>query len=331
MPLLFNPENDLALGVGCSHYTPPPRVSALHDAGALMPAWWAREDDYVLAPDADESVVEWLRREYGLRFDVGAGGLPEPWGWSSDARRQFLMAGVRPEVLPSDAEIDGMRMLSHRRTSVEILRRLGIPELAGREIAVPEELHEPSFIKSPWSCSGRGVFSSRGMRPDVVMDRMAGMIHRQGSVMVEREYAGIRNFAALFRSDGGRVAFAGWSVFETGPGGSYSGNLVAPQGVLEERIGHNIEIEPIGQVLSEIIAPFYAGPLGIDMMVYEEDGREKVHPCIELNLRMTMGFVAMEVQRRLGLDSPALLGWEYGKPAGTPLLVPRHGFALTLR
>ena len=33
--------------------------------------------------------------------------------------------------------------------------------------------------------------------------------------------------------------------------------------------------------------------LGIDMMVVKENGLRKLHPCVEINLRRTMGHVAL--------------------------------------
>lgn len=332
MPLLFNPENDLALGLGCRHYTPSPRVSALHRAGELMPAWWAGAGDEILAPHAREEEIEWLRREYGLTVKTGIVGRPAPWGWSEDAARQFAVAGVGRELLPSHEQLERMRQLSHRRSSVAILRELGCGHLAGREVCSADDIPvEPLFIKSPWSCSGRGVFSTRGRSVASVRDAVAGIIRRQGSVMVEREFDRVRDFAALFRSDGRRVRFAGWSVFRTGASGAYSGNVVAPQGVLKAEIGCEVDIRPLEEVLTRLVAPHYAGPLGVDMMVYRDGHEERVHPCVEMNLRMTMGFVAMEMQERLLLDSPRLLGWEYGSVSGTPVLMPVGGFALTLR
>ena len=51
----------------------------------------------------------------------------------------------------------------------------------------------------------------------------------------------------------------------------------------------------IGQVLlaiDELIAPHYDGPVGIDMMFYwDENGKIALNPCVEVNLRMTMGMV----------------------------------------
>ena len=42
----------------------------------------------------------------------------------------------------------------------------------------------------------------------------------------------------------------------------------------------------------------YRGPLGVDMMVVDVDGMRAVHPCVEVNVRRTMGMVAVDVARR---------------------------------
>ena len=48
--------------------------------------------------------------------------------------------------------------------------------------------------------------------------------------------------------------------------------------------------------MTEMVAPHDTGPLGVDMLA-GNDGT--LNPCIELNLRRTMGFVARDVFNRL--------------------------------
>jgi len=69
------------------------------------------------------------------------------------------------------------------------------------------------------------------------------------------------------------------------------------------------------------------------MMAYEgDDGMTHLHPCIELNLRMTMGVAAMKIAYRLSPTRPMLMSWQRAATTdNTPtLLKPREGFALTL-
>lgn len=169
--------------------------------------------------------------------------------------------------------------------------------------------------------------------------------------MVERGYDKITDFASLFHSDGKRVTFRGLSLFITESRGVYSGNVVAPQAMILDMIDRSAQsvglhtstdlpqrihdiassLEPI---LSGLICPHYTGWLGIDMMIYRDtDGQPRIHPCIELNLRMTMGVVAMYVADRLNPSTPGLISWQRTVTPPDPhhlLLPPRDGFALTL-
>ena len=47
--------------------------------------------------------------------------------------------------------------------------------------------------------------------------------------------------------------------------------------------------EKICTLLPAIIDGKYVGPFGVDMMIAEE----QLHPCVEINLRRTMGHVAL--------------------------------------
>lgn len=351
---LFNPENDLALGLGCRHYTPPPHAAAIHRAGALLPLWWAEAGDLVLAPDSLKAEARELAARFGLSGEVGNPADASealPWGWSPDAKRQFLNAGVREEILPSDAEIERMRLLSHRRMSIEIISRLNgdypIPiETTDADEVVERERATPGcFIKSPWSGSGRGVFCARSLDTDALRRRAEGIIHRQGSVMVERGLDKAMDFAALFYSDGKRVEIRGLSIFSAEARGMYSGNIVAPQDFLRQQLAGCINIAEVDaivsqeeEILTELVAKSYRGWMGADMMAYrrEDDGRMAVMPCVELNLRMTMGVVALKIAEKLAVDTPHFLAWEHNKTAaldgadGLTLLPPSDGFALRL-
>lgn len=352
---LFNPENDLALALGCPHYTPPPHAQAIHNAGALLPMWWAVEGDMILAPPSLSGEADRLASRFGLHgavsADPGSATVALPWGWSLDARRQFIRAGVDESVLPDDAAIARMRSLSHRRMSVEILTRLadGSPvplETTDAEAVVTMERQHPGcYVKSPWSGSGRGVFCARSLDDGALRRRAEGIIHRQGSVMVELGLDKVLDFAALFHSDGSRVEFRGLSVFSTEARGMYSGNIVAPQSYLLSRLAGLIDTDVLmttirreEEILTELIGPAYRGWMGVDMMVYRDpEGTMRVMPCVELNLRMTMGVAAMMICDRLDIATPHFLAWEHGKDTDTKetsdsflILPPSDGFSLRL-
>ena len=55
-------------------------------------------------------------------------------------------------------------------------------------------------------------------------------------------------------------------------------------------------LRDIAILAQDKISPLYTGPFGIDMMVVRNNHDEHVlHPCVELNLRRTMGHVALSL------------------------------------
>ena len=56
--------------------------------------------------------------------------------------------------------------------------------------------------------------------------------------------------------------------------------------------------EFVQQFLKQEIAPYYNGDAGVDMFVYQEDGKYKLHPFVEVNLRKTMGLAAHDIYAR---------------------------------
>ena len=113
----------------------------------------------------------------------------------------------------------------------------------------------------------------------------------------------------------GQVCFAGLSLFHTQEGGAYSGNLAGHPAVLQERIPPAVRpaLESVSQALPSLLAthlaPYYRGPLGIDMMVVrqaDKPNRLLLHPCVEINLRPTMGYAALWASRSLNDEGPYL-------------------------
>jgi hypothetical protein len=61
-------------------------------------------------------------------------------------------------------------------------------------------------------------------------------------------------------------------------------------------------IDQVLMAIDDLIAPHYNGYLGIDMMLYwDENGKIALNPCVEVNLRMTMGMVTAAMGSRHGL------------------------------
>ena len=177
---------------------------------------------------------------------------------------------------------------------------LELTDTASLPVILENSGGEGIFFKSPWSSSGRGVIPSKGMPLSAVLTQAGGMIRRQGSVMIEQAYCKKRDFAMLFRKpEGAPAQYVGLSLFETSSQ-SYTGNILATESRLRAILSEQIDLESVDAVmetlpplLDKYIGDGYSGYLGVDMMVVENpDGTRWVHPCVEINLRMTMGVVA---------------------------------------
>ena len=115
------------------------------------------------------------------------------------------------------------------------------------------------------------------------------------------------DFALLFECKDSVCDFVGYSLFRADPSsGQYTGNIVADQQELRTRIASKSDSGQLSQmitalqsVISAIIAPAYSGPVGVDMLA---DINGKMH-IVELNLRYTMGFMALGLERFVGREA----------------------------
>ncbi|MEI3118653.1 MAG: hypothetical protein V8T12_07605 [Parabacteroides johnsonii] len=58
--------------------------------------------------------------------------------------------------------------------------------------------------------------------------------------------------------------------------------------------------EAVGEAIRQIYGNIYTGYLGVDMLVYRRktNGEFAIHPCIEVNMRYTMGMVALRISQK---------------------------------
>lgn len=310
---LFNPENDVALARGAGHFTPPAPAMKIAKAGCCLPLWWSAPGDMIILPSGiDKTAINRFIEENrlpGKPYIHGMDGDPEPWGWSRYARQLYKSAGFPGNRLPDENTLDRIRMISHRRTTVTLFNSIRdqLPDYtfhkAPLEITTVDAVPEQCFLKQPWSSSGRGVFDSRTMSRDKLLEIAEAGIRRQGSVMAEPCLDKILDFAMLFYCGGGTVSYRGLSVFHAASG-VYAGNIMASQPTLKSMITRRLDGDEttlheircaVNTALDSIIPPFYSGWAGVDMMVYKDNatGRTLIAPAVELNMRMTMGVTAL--------------------------------------
>lgn len=120
---LFNPANDEALGSNNRWYTPSRHALQYQHDCELLPIWWAKDGDYIIAPHHSDSEIEEAAQKANVnvrRYQPGLAASPAPWGWSPDTKRQFEEAGLPLIYQPSDHTIADIRLSSHRRLAITV-------------------------------------------------------------------------------------------------------------------------------------------------------------------------------------------------------------------
>ncbi len=328
---LFFPENDLALAANLSNYTPPRMARALRLSGEVLPMWYGDDGDCFLTQGVNERWLESMHRAFELHckpYDhCPERFAPRPWGWSAASRRQFQYAGYTAEMLPDDMALERLRQISHRRSSCVIAQALAaqLPDteftssaIEARTLAdaldVIDRFRGDAVVKSPWSNAGRGIAFTRGFGEQGLVRRLEDIIAAYGSVLVELRHDKEIDFAMLFDAHAdASVSYRGLSLFEADARGAYTHNIVADDSILTRHIAAFIPektlstvAEALSTILQEYIAGSYVGPLGVDMLVArrncfdvtkteqnsDADTQYVLNPCVELNLRNTMGHLA---------------------------------------
>jgi len=311
---LFYPSHDIALANGVRHFNPPAAAQMLQEDLASLADIW------------------------NLPYRRGEWAMPLPWGWDWDTRKHIHQAyGVKMTQLPTDEELEAIRALSSRQTTVTLCERLnvlipGCVAYSPTYLQTEEELfdfirrHDAEgnrfVLKSPWSSSGRGLFCSHSkgkegrLSPvgrELLLKQGTSVQRKMGGVMGEQWIEGKeRDFAMLFFASDHDVRFIGYSLFDNDEGSNsttYRQGFLLSNEQIESRIAHDDmaakeQLHAIARayetILNEMLKPLFGKPwqlgyFGIDMLSYRS-GNEvseplKIHPCVELNLRCTMGVV----------------------------------------
>jgi len=295
---------------------------------ALLPLWFAGEGDYIwVETPPDLSEFQWpnlnIRLMTKQTWMTGATPLPEltamPWGLSPQIINYFEELSNAP--VPRNLRIpewkDEYIRLTSRETAAECLRQIwekhpnhSLPEipLFFRSMDELENYmlhHSPPFvIKTPYSSSGRGLIWERTHTiPVKDKEWISGGIKKQRLVSIEKGLEKIQDFAMEFYLDPtGKASYQGLSVFST-DNGTYNGNILESQALLEQRLRNTLRGFQLSTLSSQLIPTIeaiygglYSGYLGIDMMIYKTDnGDLAIHPCVEINMRYTMGLVAIRL------------------------------------
>ncbi|MBO7569000.1 MAG: hypothetical protein J6T11_01420 [Bacteroidaceae bacterium] len=330
---IFNPEHDIALATNVKRFTAPHAARQLRSEMGFLPALWAADGDMVMVDDIKAAEHRlWRLKRYAahvslvslnnapslqlLHHHLGDIESVEPWGWDSGVAEMLQKAGLPKHLIPNDHQLEDIRQLSNRSWASQFLLPVVRQEdslMTGEswyikdfnELAIKVSDGESYVMKAPWSSSGRGIRYLT--HPDHWLRNQTWarhVIERQGGIMLEPYYNKVKDFGMEFMAHAdGSVTYEGLSLFQT-VNGAYSGSIIdteaEKQMVLERYVPAQLldmARKKICEVLSLNLKNRYHGPLGVDMMIVSDAGnRWLLHPCVELNLRRTMGHVALSFE-----------------------------------
>ena len=288
---IFNPENDMALASGSPGYTPPANIRTYRKNNWQLPLQWADDEDLV-----------WDGESCLAPFFTDPATSPEicPWGWSPALVHELTLAGVPRSNLPTKEYLHRLRELSSRETTVPIQTELGISSKVCRSLEDIESLIKAwgeVIMKSPWSSSGKGLMQTDNPNWQGWVKRI---IRLQGCVIAEKLVDKKQDFAMEFWMRDGKASYVGLNVFHTDGHGHFLDNIIGSQEKNAESIASMLKIPKKLETVREWfigklpqIARWYTGPIGVDMLVTTKG---TLHPCIEINWRMTMGMAGILTQ-----------------------------------
>ena len=332
---IFNPEHEWSLAQGRVGGSPPRAAVRLRHDLSYLPTLLAEDGDKVLVDDK-VFALHMLRQWEGPAAHVELVEAADvwqtkpidavrPWGWDANICHELRSLGTDDSLLPDDEQLMCIRELSHRAVAGKVLSALtenmdthqvvGSSWLCTTMAEVEQHLQHlgSMVIKAPWSSSGRGVMLCHaGVLTDQQQRRVNNILLKQGGVMCEPLYDRVADFAMEFVAhDDGSVDYQGLSVFTTTMT-QYAGNVIASEDYKYSLLTSFLPVSLLSDVrsllprlLQAALQGHYQGPLGVDMMVVRLSGNAKgaplyaMHPCVEINLRFTMGHVALALAQRM--------------------------------
>ena len=153
----------------------------------------------------------------------------------------------------------------------------------------------PKVLKTAFGTAGTGHFHIRVKGKD---PNLAAYLKRQfdqklpviGEPWVERLF----DFSTQWLL-GESIELLGATRFENAPNGQYLATIAGETSFGWELEEHLAIAKPL---LKKIARLGFSGNLGIDAFVYHSEGKEKLHPIVEINGRKTMSWAALQIQRK---------------------------------
>ena len=324
----FNPGCEIEVAADKAVYSLPKYPATLERDLSVLPMCLSAKGDCVLvAPSKDVDFQSFWKERFQCEFVVdGEKGLTarefdffKPWGISP----RILRVGekYRFSTIYHNSPVGrwqpAHRLLFSRATSVDFFRNLSQQNGYDEEFFPPNielpciaktmdeavdflcERRGGAVFKAIFGSSGRGVRILKNSQLTPNLDNwLRSMIKAHGAVECEHLFDKVADFSMHYDILDSGARFVGVSTFYTSDTGAYIGSRVGRMDSIpyvNNLTANQLSLLHVKALEGTPYTKYYRGPLGIDCMVYREDGALKVNPCIEINCRYSMGRLAMEI------------------------------------
>lgn len=324
----FNPfaEEEVAASLRAESFTPRKSAAAMEcDLEMLMLAWSRRDDLLLMRKKPSVDHLAFLKRAgfqlpelmgYSELDGRKLGGM-RPWAWSPGLSEQWqpYSQQLSPKVDWQWREPLPAEWLS-KKMGVRLLEEMG--EKAPAVLEEPGALRDamlaihaegPALLKGLFACAGKHHLKVMPGKWDRALNWVNARIQKDGAILIEPWRERVADFSMLYEMTSHGARWVGNSVMENDERGSYRASRVAAKwtNLLDDEVAswlHRVAEVPIWMesripdALEGVLGD-YRGPVGIDCMVYRNpDGSLDWSPVVEVNVRMSMGRVALELLRK---------------------------------
>ncbi len=310
IPFVFGTEKDFIL----TDDPPSPEfINRLKNAGFKIPTFCRLIELEALPTGSFDSII--------------------PWGWSPAAH--FKLKNLKEKCSEEFKKSPVFnwktehRLLYERSTSLNFLYEIlknnphdwiinqamcGIKAESCNEIEDLLSKHQAIVLKAPLSSSGRGIQIIRKSKLNESNKQwISGVLKQQNYLIAESYLEKLIDLSFQFQvKDHLEVEYLGYSIFETSSNGQYNGTFIHPDlNVLlpDEDFTELMEkIDATAGLLKEALqkseyAKHYRGYLGVDALIFKNLNRLTIQPCIEVNCRMNMGVLCLQLEKKIDKDT----------------------------
>ncbi len=277
------------------------------------------EDHILLDIDIPDSYYRYLKAA-GLSLPVPATPgqrIPDfvglPYGWNRDARNRFAQYGVE-SLSPSDDNVKkaNSRLFSYRIASkygFGVPRARSFPDTSQALDYLTCQASFPCVVKPEFGNAGIGFVHIRNSKQIREKTNLLRSVTSRpcGNLFIEEWLPRTLDISTLVEiSSNGQLAALSHHRTLNNAGGVFYGIHLDPDNLLPTP--WKKELNKTATLVSQMLyEQGYWGPAGIDSFVtIDENGKESLVPCIEINARQPMSILPYSLQRQIADEQHVL-------------------------